>query len=226
MTTSTPSARAASIFARVAAPPLFLVTSNVDLLVTHQGDLILDAERSARQDQPVDGKPTDRRINRSHDVTMPRRRRKSGQLQAADGQENPPRPHAQRGRRRRHVGHAGPTVAIPRSMPAGSNRRAARANAAAGGNGVSRHLRGEWMGRIDHDIDLLIRQIRFQPLDAAKPADPERDRRQHRVPRPPGKRQHRLNVFAPSQIAAPAHSPPSCRPESASHLSAPRVPRP
>ncbi len=172
MTTSMPSARAAFIFASVAAAAAVLGDERVDPLIAHQGDLVLDAEWSAREDQAVERQRTVRGIDRPHEVTVLRRPREFSQLHAADGQEHVARSVAKRADRSCHIGHDRPAIIV--LLPPGRPGQAGdgKPHLPAGGDGISRNLDSERMRRVDNRADFAAPSNRSR-------APPRHRSRQH-----------------------------------------------
>ena len=67
--------------------------------------------------------------------------------------------------------------------------------------GMGRHLRGEGMGGVDHNIDLFRAQISDKSVHAAEAADAARNGNGQGILGAPGQRQDGAQVVAPGQSA-------------------------
>ena len=168
----------------------------VDPLIAHQGDLVLDAERSARKDQAVERQrhcQGGRSYARGNGVAAPARippvarRRWSGTRGAAGHQARGPllryRPHSSSDHRSVAPGRPGKSCDGNPHLPAGRD-------------GVSRNLDSERVRRVDNRADFPLDQIGLEPVHAAEAANTEGYRWRQWISRPAGEGQHRLKVPA------------------------------
>ena len=178
------------------APAAVLCHQRLDPLAFHERELILDRERTARQDQLVIRQGVDfcRPVYRSHDVAMLRRSREGGELQATLRKEDRSGggPECVDGLLDcRDLDPVVASLARPR-RPAEHDKR--RADRAAGGGRVGRDAGSERMGRVDNGVDVLAGEKRRQAFGAAKAADASRDWRRSRFCRRSRKRQDCRNI--------------------------------
>ena len=169
---------------------------DLDLLVPHQREFVLERERPAREDQPAIGERArlGRRIDRPNDVAVLRRAGEGGELEPPLGQEHGLRRGAERVDRLLHRRDLVPAVAFlsgPWRAGEDDERRRGRA---AGGKSVGRHARGEGMGRVDDDVDALGAKIGREALGTPEAADALRDRRRRRIGGRAGERQDGFEI--------------------------------
>ncbi len=174
---------------------------DVDVFGAHQRLFVGEAERSARQDQPMERQRVDvgGRFDRAHEIAMLRRAREGGELRTSLRQEHPAGLGTQRLRRRHHRPDLDPAVAaLPRPRRAGEDeprdaRRLARLSR------VARHARGERVGGVDHRVDPFGLEIVAQSRRPAEPADAPGNWRGRGIAGAPGQREDRRHVGAPGE---------------------------
>ena len=125
---------------------------------------------------------------------MLRRAEERGELQPPLGEERRSRLGSERRGGIFHGRDFDPPVArLARPRRAGEDDER-RAGGAAGGDGVGRHARREWMGRVDDGVDALVREIGGEARGAAEAADAQRDRRRRGIGGRARKREERLDL--------------------------------
>ena len=168
---------------------------NVDLFITQQSDFIIQAERPARRDHTTsypDGQF--KIINRADQIIVLRRYDKTLNLKPADGEQNTLGLSAECARRNVHISNLDPTVSrlpLPcRTLePQQRQLQSFRSNSR-----MIRHLRREWMRRIDERGKLAPYQKIDQTFNAAETTDTMGDGLRRYGLRATGKREQRLKA--------------------------------
>ena len=155
----------------------------LDPLASHEIEFARKREGTTRQDQLVFGQSVDLRrgIDRPNDIAVLWGVGENRELKPPLGQQYDFAVCAERLDPRRYRRNLDPAIAglpPPRRASENNERDAGRA---AGGGGVGRNARGERMGRVNDNCDLLPGEIGGQTLGAAEAADALWDRRRGRI---------------------------------------------
>lgn len=175
-----------------------------DALGAHQFNFFAQIKRPPRLNEThiAQQRHLRRWINGAQEVAMLRRLGEGAQMQAPKGQEHASRRGAKRGDRAFGVIDLAPII-VGLAQPGRAREDQQRnARAGAGLKRMARHLRGEWMRRVDDGADALLAQIVAQAGDAAKAANTHRQRRGRRITRRSGQRQNAGKIGAPRQRRA------------------------
>ena len=163
-------------------------------VVTQQGDVSGQVERPSgeghgrmRQGQRRGGL-----VHQPQQIMVLRMVGKDGQRLLADGQKDPRRHLRQRGGGGFNTWQMGPIVggSLGPRGPFKSGQQDACLR--AGGMGITAHLRGEGMGRVDHAGDVVLRDKRQQSGHAAKATHAGGQRLRHRGRRASGIAEQRI----------------------------------
>ena len=141
----------------------------------HQLQVILDGERPARDDDvAIRQRQGARLIDQSQQIAVLRLDRKLLKMHPADSQKDLLRRAGQRRNRALDICDVVPLIADLRLPHGAGQGRQRHAGFMTGCDGVAAHLRGKWMGCIDHMRNRAALQVAGQTVNAAKPADPHR----------------------------------------------------
>lgn len=153
--------------------PGVLGDDHVDLVVAQQGKVAFDRvgasgndSMGVRQRQGIG-----RRIDKAQKIMVLRGLGESGQGLAADGKEHPVRGLTQRFDGSFRVGDKGPVVAFARSPWRAFQSDQGGSSYGTSSDGVSAHLYGEGVCRVDQMSNGFGFQVFRQSRDAAEPAD-------------------------------------------------------
>ena len=150
ITTGSCSARAAASFAAVALPPEFFVTMISMRSSRSSASSVGQRERAAGADDlGVRRQRAARRIDRAHHVVVLRHRGEGGEVLLPDGEQHAPWRHAERPRRRCHVGNRTPVVAGCRDPGRAQDTQQGHITCAVAATALARHPRGERVRRVD-----------------------------------------------------------------------------
>ena len=148
--------------------------NQIDSVIQHQRQVVLDRERTAINDDFVarEGQGLFRRIDKPQEVSVLRVRREFHQMHAPDSQKDVLRWPVKRDNGSGDVRYACPVIA----RTGGPGRAAKRDQRNTGlftrRDGVSAHLYGERVCRIDDVGGACLSQVARQSLDPAKATDP------------------------------------------------------
>lgn len=176
--------------------------NKVDVVVLHQPAVRRFIERASVQDHMGvgQGKRSGRRVHQTQQVEMLRSRSEISQMHTSDGQHDATGRPIERGDRSLHIGNMLPAVSVCGGPGWTRQRDQWHICGRAGGNGISAHLCGERVGRIDDMRDTFLSQVRAQPGHAAKAANALRQRLTFRPCHAPGKRYRALQSGGGSHL--------------------------
>lgn len=133
------------------------------------------------------------RIDAAQQIMVLRRDLEGGRLKPANGEEDPGRCRAKRQSRAGHIGHLDPAIVGCGSPGRPDDLQQRNASLPGCLHGIGGDARREGMRRIDQKIECLGPERCGKPLDAAKAADPKRQRLGGRRSGASGKRKRRLD---------------------------------
>ena len=150
----------------------------IDAVFVYQRRVAGNGERSARNDDGMAWQRWRRRrwVDKAQHVVMLRLRGKAVEVLTADREQDATRRPSQHVDGAGDVGRVAPVVTRLR-LPGGARQGDEwNAGGLAGRDGVSAHLDGERMRRVDDVGYAMVVKIGLQPGDATETADPVRDR--------------------------------------------------
>lgn len=159
-----------------------------DAVILQQRQIARQIKGAARYDGPRiwQGQWRLRHIDKAQEVVMLRFGRERRKVLFSDRQKDAGGPIGQRRHRTSHVGHMMPVIVGARSPRRALKNTQRCAGGGTGGDGVLAHLRGEWVGGVNHMADLFAPQIGGQTFGPAKAADAGRQRLRDRAVGAPG----------------------------------------
>ena len=167
---------------RTAAARVF-ANNKLGFMLLHQGGIAGDVKRPTGNDHLTSGQRRRagvtgiaRVINQTQQVMMLGLGGKPGKMHPAQRQKHPFWRGIQRGDGGVNIGHPAPLIAVDRLPFRSAKRRQWQAKVTAGLRGISAHLCGKGVRRVDHMGDIGLAQIVGQSGDTAKAAHPHRHR--------------------------------------------------
>lgn len=147
---------------------------DVDAMLGEERPFAVEGEgASFRHDQAVQRPQLLRwRLYATQDVAMLRRGQKGREIVLADGEKDAATFGANGVGRRLHDRYVDPTIAVvggPGRPSEGEHRDAGFGRRL---DRVGGHLRGEWMGCVDDEVDLSAFEVKLKAVDATEPAGP------------------------------------------------------
>ncbi len=167
--------------------------NQLNLMALQQGGVVRHVERPSRDDNVVLGQGWRllRRVDKPQHVVMLRLCGKPCNLHPTNRQKNPLCGAIQSVQCAVHVRNALPLITVLWDPSVAHQGQQRHARCLARRKSISAHLIRKGMGRVHQMRHGVVPQVRGETLDAAKPADPHRDRLRLRRFNPTGIGQHR-----------------------------------